>query len=97
VPANAAALIPRSKPGQELTCKAYSTRFAGAGGSAEQGVISHYAAKTLLRATTAETWVAAMNAAVAADVRSGRLRSPFALTLQVQGPRSFLVPGQPAK
>jgi hypothetical protein len=85
----------RAQPGAELSCRAYNYRFDHNGTKRERGVISYYAAQTLPRITTAESWSGLISELSSSDLRRGRLKQSYQPSLQVLGDQAALVPGKP--
>jgi hypothetical protein len=94
VPANVVALVMKAQPGAELSCRAHNYRFDHNGAKLERGVISYYAAKTLPRATTAESWLELISELSGSDLRRGSLKPSYQPSLQVLGNQEAIVPGK---
>jgi hypothetical protein len=95
VPVNVAALVLKAKPGGELACKVSNYFFVDDNGGRERGVVSYYATRSLLQATTLESWLTAILALSGADFEAGRLTPMYQFTLQVLGDAKTTVPGKP--
>jgi hypothetical protein len=95
VPANVTAIVMKSNPGEELTCRALNYNFEQNGERVPRGIISYYATATLVRATTFESWLDAMNAAIESDLLQRRLNRLNRPSLQITGDGSAHAPGRP--
>ena len=69
----------------EMFCRTNSAVFDTPEGKIKRGVISFYATKTLLHASTTESWLQAMTDAMAADAKNKRLSKLYQKQLQILG------------
>jgi hypothetical protein len=89
------AMIVKSQPGAELSCRAQNYSFDQKGVKVERGVISYYAAQTLPRATTMESWLQLINESSDSDLNQGRLKRTYKPLLQIHGDQTIMAPGKP--
>jgi len=87
----------KAEPGAELACRARNYHFEHAGSSQERGVISYYAGQTLAHATTVAAWLQRIEALASADFQGERLPWFYQLSLQLLGPATSRLPGEPVK
>jgi hypothetical protein len=95
VPANVVAIVMKAQPGAELSCRASNYRFDHNGAKRERGVVSYYAANTLPRVTTAESWLGLISELSSSDLSRGRLKPSYRPSLQILGNQAAIVPGKP--
>jgi hypothetical protein len=88
-------MIMKSQPGAELACRAHNYRFDHNGVKLERGVITYYAAQTLPKATTAESWLRLINESSDSDISQGRLKPVYRPLLQILGDQTITAPGKP--
>jgi hypothetical protein len=88
-------MIMKSQPGAELSCRAHNYRFDHNGVQLERGVVSYYAAQTLPKATTVESWLGLINESSNSDLRQGRLKPVYRPLLQILGDQTIITPGKP--
>jgi hypothetical protein len=88
-------MVVKSQPGAELSCRAQNYRFDQNGVKVERGVISYYAAQTLPKATTMESWLQSINESSGSDLRQGRLKPSYKPLLQILGDQTIMAPGKP--
>jgi hypothetical protein len=88
-------MVMKAQPGAELSCRAHNYRFDHNGTKLERGVISYYAAKTLPRITTAESWLELISELSSSDLRRGSLKPSYQPSLQILGNQEAIVPGKP--
>jgi hypothetical protein len=91
------ALVMKAEPGAELACRARNYRFEHQGNPQERGIISYYAGQTLAQATTFAAWLQRIEALSSADLQEGRLSWFYQPSLQLLGPATTRLPGEPVK
>jgi hypothetical protein len=84
----------KAQPGAELSCQANNYRFDHNGTKRERGIISYYAAQTLPRVTTIESWLELISEFSSSDLRRGSLKPSYQPSLQILGDQAALVPGK---
>ena len=80
VPKNVSGMVLKT-PAGEIKCKADSHSFVVNGKKTEHGIITHYAAQALRKASTVEHWVELTNALSEADVAGGVIQKRMSLPL----------------
>jgi hypothetical protein len=88
-------MIMKSQPGAELSCRALNYRFDHNGVKLDRGVISYYAAQTLPKATSVESWLRLINESSDTDLRQGLLKPVYRPLLQILGDQTIAAPGKP--
>ena len=83
----------KAEPGAELACRARNHKFEYGGRTVEHGVVSYYASRSFPQATTMASWLALIDAAGTADLRTGRLPSFLQVSLGIVGDPKTPLPG----
>jgi hypothetical protein len=94
VPANVAALIMKSKEGEELSCKASNFEAKRDQVEENRGVISYYATQTLPIAKTMGGWLKHIENLISKDYEKGRLSMLKKPDLTVIGDLNTILPGE---
>jgi hypothetical protein len=87
----------KAQPGAELSCRAQNYRFDHNGVQLERGIITYYAAQTLPKTTTVESWLRLINESSASDLNQGRLKPIYKPSLQILGDQAIMLPGKSAR